>query len=199
MASSQKHSKIYAMLHKNIIELLEKKSGTRLDSSASCERLVLDIESKIRERLGFTTIKRLLGFTSEQAEPRQSTLNILARYVGFNSYKELEDAINNKGDSDFDSKAESIISSRLPADAELNLSYSPNRRLKLKHIKDDEFIVMESVNGSLQTGDKIFVDSFTSGFPMIAKDVIRNGERLGRYVAGGKFGIKIESKEGERK
>lgn len=196
MASSQKHSKIYAMLQKNIIELLEKKSGTRLDSSAACERLVLDIESKLGERLGFTTIKRLLGFTSEQAEPRQTTIDILARYLGFTSYKELEDAINERGDSDFDSKAESVFSFRLPADAEINLSYAPNRRLKLKHINDDEFCVMESINGRLKTGDIIFVDSFTSDLPMIAKDVIRNGERLGRYVAGGKFGIKIESKEG---
>ena len=183
------------MLDKNLIELLEEKSGTRLDSSSSCERLVFDIESETGERLGFTTLKRLLGFTAEQAEPRQSTLDILARYLGFNSYKELEAALNNRGDSDFDSNAETILSSRLPEKAEINLSYSPNRRLKLKHIRDDEFIVMESINGSLNTEDIILVDSFTTGLPMIAKDVIRKGERLGRYVAGGRFGIKIESKE----
>ena len=185
------------MLDKNLIELLEEKSGIRLDSSSSCERLVFDIESKTGERLGFTTLKRLLGLTSERAEPRQSTLEILARYLGFNSYKELEDAINNRGDSDFDGNAESVLSYRLPADAEINLSYSPNRRLKLKHVKNDEFVVMESINGSLKAGDIIFVDSFTTGLPMIAKDVIRNGEGLGKYVAGGKFGIKIEDKEQE--
>ena len=180
------------MLDKNIIKLMEAKCGMQLNSSSSCERLALDIEIATGERLGFTTLKRLLGFTSEQAIPRLSTLEILARYLGFNSYKELEDAINNKGDSDFDCNAEIVLSSRLPADAEINLSYSPNRRLKLKHVRDDEFIVTESINGSLKTGDIILVDSFTSGLPMIAKDVIRNGERLGRYVAGGKFGIKIE-------
>ena len=181
------------MLDKNIRKLIEEKPGNALNSSSACERLALDIESNIGERLGFTTIKRLLGFTSEQAEPRQSTLDILAGYIGFNSYKELEDAINNIGDSDFDSHAESVHSSRLPAEAEINLSYSPNRRLKLKHVNDDEFVVMESLNGSLKSGDIVFVDSFTSGLPMIAKDVIRNGERLGRYVAGGKFGINIEN------
>lgn len=180
------------MLDKNIIKLMEAKCGMRLNSSSACERLTLDIESKTGERLGFTTLKRLLGFTTEQAVPRQTTLEILARYLGFNSYQELEDTINNRGDSDFDCNAETVLSSRLPAETEINLSYFPNRRLKLKHINDDEFIVMESVNGSLQTGDKIFVDSFTSGFPMIAKDVIRNGKRFGRYVAGGKFGISLE-------
>ncbi|MCH5223810.1 MAG: hypothetical protein J1E82_07185 [Muribaculaceae bacterium] len=179
------------MLDKNVIKLLEEKSGNKLDSSSACERLSLDIESETGEKLGFTTLKRLLGFTSEQAEARQSTLDILARYLGFNSYKELEDGLNNKGDSDFDSNSETVYSSGLSDQAEINLTYSPNRRLKLKHIKNDEFIVVESCNSSLQAGDIIFVESFTSGLPMIAREVIRKGERLGRYVAGAKFGIKL--------
>ena len=183
------------MLDKNLIGLIENKCGMKLDSSSACERLALDIESETGEKLGFTTLKRLLGFTSERAEPRQTTLEILAKYLGFNSYKELEDTIADNGDSDFDNRAGSISSSQLPVHAEIILSYHPNRRLKLIHVEKDEFIVTESVNGSLKTGDIIFVDSFTTGFPMIAKEVIRKGERLGRYVAGGKFGIKIENNE----
>ena len=179
------------MLDKNIIKLLEEKSGKSINSSSDCERLALDIESETGERLGFTTLKRLLGFTSEQAFPRTSTLNILARYLGFNSYKELEDTTNNIGDSDFNNKAKSVISCRLPVQAEINLSYSPNRKLSLLHMEEDKFIVTKSINGSLQTGDIIFVDSFTSGLPMIAKDVIRNGQSLGRYIAGEKFGINL--------
>lgn len=181
------------MLDKNIIKLLEEKSGKPLNSSSACERLVLDIETETGEKLGFTTLKRLLGFTFERAEPRQSTLDILARYLGFISYKELEDVIKNIGDSNFDSNAESIISSRLPANAKINLSYYPNRSLTLQHITNDKFIVMESVNGSLKSGDIIFVDSFTDGLPLMVKNVIRFGESLGSYMAGKKLGIKIES------
>ena len=186
------------MLDKNLIKLLEEKSGNKLDSSSACERLVLDIESETGEKLGFTTLKRLLGFTSEHAEPRQSTLDVLARYLGFNFYKELEDVLNNRGDSDFDCNSESILSSRLPADTEINISYYPNRRLKLKHAKDDEFIVMESINGSLHPGDIVFIDTFTDGLPLVVKNVIRLGKSLGTYTAGKKLGIKIEphSKEG---
>lgn len=179
------------MLDKNLIRLIEEKTGYPLNSSSACEHLALDIENITGERLGVTTLKRLLGFTSENAVPRQSTLEILARYLGFNSYSEVEDIINNRGDSDFDNKADSVYAFRLPAEAEINLSYSPNRRLKLRHVKDDEFIVIESINGSLQSGDKIFVDSFTTGLPMIAKDVIRNGLSMGKYIAGGKFGINL--------
>lgn len=180
------------MVDKNVIKLLEEKYGSPLNSSSACERLALDIEAVTGEKLGFTTLKRLLGFTSEHAQPRQSTLEILACYLGFKSYSELEDAINNRGDSDFDGNAETIFSLRLPIDAEINISYSPNRRLKLKYVKDNEFIVIESINGSLQPGDIIFVDSFTTGLPMIALDVIRQGKSLGRYVAGEKFGISFE-------
>lgn len=180
------------MIDKNIIKLLEEKCGYPLNSSSAGERLALDIESKTGEKLGFTTLKRLLGFTSEHAQPRQSTLEILARYIGYKSYRELEDAINNRGDSDFDCKTESVLSCCFPANAEINISYLPNRRLKLKHVKEDEFIVMESINGSLLPGDIIFVYNFTSGLPMIAINVIRQGKSLGRYVAGEKFGISFE-------
>ena len=178
------------MLDRNIIKLIEAKFKQQINSSASCERLALDIESVTNEKLGFTTLKRLLGFTSEQATPRHSTLDILAKYLGFNSYDELEAHINKKGDSDFNNKVETIYPSQLLDKNEIVISYSPNRHLKLKHITDDEFVVLESINGSLKQGDRIFVDSFTSGLPLIVKDVIRNGESLGRYVAGKNFGIK---------
>ena len=179
------------MLDGRIINLIETKFNEKLNSSAACERLGLDIESVTGERLGFTTLKRLLGFTSEKAAPRQSTLEILAGYLGFKSYRELEDSINNRGDSNFNDEAEAIYSSQLPPMEEINLSYSPDRFLKLRHIKDDEFLILESINGSLKKGDIIFADSFISGLPMIAKNVVRDGESLGRYKAGGNFGIKI--------
>lgn len=185
------------MLDKGIIRYLEEKTGRPIRSSSDCERLALDIETTTGERLGVTTLKRLLGFTSEKAEPRISTLDIIARYFGFYSYKELNDAINNKGDSDFDTNAKTVISSQLPTDVELNLSYYPNRMLKLKHIMNDKFFVLESINGSLKEGDIVFIDSFTDGLPLVAKNVIRLGKSLGTYTAGKKLGIKIKSQSKE--
>ena len=177
------------MLDKQIIQLIETKAGYKITGSSDCARLTLDIESITGERLGQTTLKRLLGFTSEQAEPRKTTMDILARYLGFDSFDLLSDKLKNKGDSSFDSNPETIVSKNLVSNSEITISYSPNRKLTLIHINEDRFEVKESINGSLIKGDILFIESFTPGLPMIAKDVIRNGQRLGRYIAGKKFGI----------
>lgn len=183
------------MLDKRIIDLLEKKLGQPIVSSSDCERLALDIEISTRQRLGFTTLKRLLGFTKEKAEARTSTLGILARYLGFECYERLQQCLENNGDSDFDNNSDTIVSASIPADMLISLSYSPNRFLTLRHIEKDRFIVAESINGSLDKGDIIFVDSFTTGLPMIAKDVIRKSKSLGRYVAGGNYGVTLIQRE----
>lgn len=173
--------------------LLQQKLGCNISSASDCQKLIYDIEAKTGEKLGVTTMKRLLGFTSEKAAPRQSTLEILARYLGFDTFSQLDDAIHNIGDSNFDNNSDSIISASLKRGDRVNLSYSPNRILRLVHLCLDEFEVVESINGSLRKGDRIFVDSLTTGLPMIAKNVIRHGESLGCYTAGKKLGIKIES------
>ena len=179
------------MLDKRIIRYLEEKKGSPIRSSSDCERLALDIESATGERLGVTTLKRLLGFTSEKAEPRISTIDIIARYLGFESYSILEDSINNKGDSEFDDVSETILSSSLSPGEEIKILYSPDRSLIITHLEEDKFIVKESINGSLKEGDIVFVDSFTNSLPLIVKNVIRLGESLGPYTAGKKFGIKL--------
>ena len=181
------------MFDKEIINLLQVKAGYKLISSSDCESLSYDIENVTGVKLGATTLKRLLGFTSENAKPRLTTLNIISNYLGFESYEFLKNAIENRGDSDFDNVTLSVSSKSMDRDAELSLSYAPNRRLKLRHILNDKFEVTKSINGSLQEGDIIFVDNFISGLPMIAKDVIRDGESLGRYIAGSKFGINLEN------
>lgn len=179
------------MLDKRIIRYLEEKKGSPIRASSDCERLALDIESATGERLGVTTLKRLLGFTSEKAQPRISTLDIIARYLGFESYSLLEDSLNNKGDSEFDDVSETILSSSLSPGEEIKILYSPDRSLIITHLEEDKFIVKESINGSLKEGDVIFVESLTSGLPLNVQDVIRNGESLGGYTAGKKFGIKL--------
>ena len=180
------------MLDKEIIDLLQNRAGYKFVSSSDCESLSADIERSTGEKLGATTLKRLLGFTSETASPRLTTLNILSKYLGFESYDFLKNAIDNRGDSDFDPTTSSINTRSMDKNAEIILSYAPNRQLTLRHILEDKFEVTQSINGSLREGDIIYVDNFTDGLPMIAKDVTREGESLGRYIAGGQFGISIE-------
>lgn len=58
---------------------------------SDCEFLSLDIESKSGVHIGATTLKRLLGFAQDERTPHASTLEVLAKYLG---YAHWEDVVN---------------------------------------------------------------------------------------------------------
>ena len=69
---------------------LREKSGFRLSTASDIEKLVHDIESETREHVGVNTVKRLLGYLPDEREPRVGTLDVIARYLGFDTWKQLQ-------------------------------------------------------------------------------------------------------------
>ena len=82
----------------HIVQLLKDKSANDLRQLSDCEFLSLDIESKTGVRIGSTTLKRLLGFAQDERSPHASTLDAIARYLGYAHWDELKD-IEDKGNS----------------------------------------------------------------------------------------------------
>ena len=73
----------------HIVEMLKRKSGSGLRQPSDCEILSLDIESKTGVRIGATTLKRLVGFAQDERTPHTSTLDAIARYLGYAHWDEL--------------------------------------------------------------------------------------------------------------
>ena len=69
--------------------LLKQKSNRDFRISGDCEYLALDIESVTGEHIGMNTLKRLLGFINDEREARISTLDVIARYLGFENCHHL--------------------------------------------------------------------------------------------------------------
>lgn len=72
-----------------IIEMLRKKSGNDLYLPSDCEFLSLDIESNLGIHIGATTLKRLLGFANDERTPHASTLEVLAKYLGYAHWRDV--------------------------------------------------------------------------------------------------------------
>ena len=89
-----------------IIELLREKSGNEILLSRDCELLALDVESVTGEHIGVNTVKRLLGFIADEREPRTSTLDIIARYLGFTDWDALRLVDEGSSNSAFDDRDE---------------------------------------------------------------------------------------------
>lgn len=171
-----------------ITTLLKQKSGHDLRLSADCEYLALDIESVTGEHIGVNTLKRLLGFIDDEREPRISTLDVIARYLGFKSWEELH-IYDDKSNSSFDSTSDEIRVQDLTVGQQIQISYLPDRRLIIEYQGNNTFLILSSQNSKLHDGDQITITHIVSGYPLLVSKVIRNSQSLGSFTAGKAQGI----------
>ena len=65
-------------------EAIEKKAGRKMETAYDFEWLAEQVEKHTHEVIGINTLKRMWGyFTGEPAKTRHSTLDVLAKYLGF--------------------------------------------------------------------------------------------------------------------
>lgn len=168
------------LLHK-----VEHKYGRRLSTSTDFEALSVVIDREIGELVSASTLKRLWGYVSLKPTPRQSTLDILARFLGERSFqgfcKQLKDSPEYQS-TFFSSKA--VPSSCLKPGQTLEIGWNPDRLVYLKYIGNEEFYVNESCNSQLNKGDRFYVTAFMLGYPLYIPRILRDGEFTPSYIAG---------------
>lgn len=168
------------LLHK-----VEHKYGRRLSTSTDFEALSVVIDREIGELVSASTLKRLWGYVSLKPTPRQSTLDILARFLGERSFqgfcKQLKDSPEYQS-TFFSSKV--VPSSCLKPGQTLEIGWNPDRLVCLKYIGNEEFYVNESCNSQLNKGDRFYVTAFMLGYPLYIPRILRDGEFTPSYIAG---------------
>lgn len=170
------------------MELLKRKSGNGLRLPSDCETLSLDIEGRTGVRIGATTLKRLLGFAQDERTPHTSTLDAIARYLGYAHWEELS-KIEDKGNSDFDAPDGELRSVDLQPGKSVEITYLPDRRLVLEYLGNCHYRVTDSENSKLQKGDEVEILNFVLHHPLLAVNVWREGESLGQFTAGRVSGL----------
>lgn len=172
----------------HILQLLKTKSGHDLHIPSDCEFLSHDIESKTGVRIGATTLKRLVGFAPDERTPHTSTLDVIARYLGYAHWEELM-KIEDKGNSDFDASDEEVRSVDLQPKTCVEITYQPDRKVKIQYLGDLRYRVVDSQNSKLQVNDEVEIQNFVLHHPLLVLNVWRNGESLGQFTAGRVSGL----------
>lgn len=170
------------------IKLLNERAGYDVTTVDGATKLSCDIETVTGEHLGLNTVKRLVGVLPYESSPRQTTLDIIASYLNYPSWKILRDEINQRI-SRFNAENPFIELSALLAGEKLRLCWSPGRVIEISHRGNGIFEVTKSVNSRLSAGDILNLSQIAVGFPFVAKEVIRNNESLGCYSAADKTGL----------
>ncbi len=168
--------------------MLKRKSESDLRLPSDCELLSLDIQSKTGVRIGATTLKRLLGFAQDERQPHTSTLDAIARYLGFAHWDELT-AIEDKGNSDFDTAIGEVRSADLQVGSEVEVTYLPDRCVVFSYEGDNRYKVVRSENSKLQAGDEVEILNFVLHHPLLVMQVWRDGSQLGQFTAGRVSGL----------
>lgn len=163
--------------------LLETRSGHSMQSAADCEWMAMDIKSKLHDGPSVNTLKRLLGFLPYDKQHRDSTMSFIAHYLGYKNNTELQQALT-KCASDFGTNDGVLENSQLETGDHVEIAYQPDRTITFEYEGDDRFVVTQSINSQLLPGDEVVIRQFAIGFPLLADNVVRNGESLGSYTAG---------------
>lgn len=176
------------ILPEEIVEMLRKKSGLKLQTPADSKLLIDTIYEETKEMLGLSTMKRLLGIFADTRSPRRVTLNIIARYLGYSDWEML---LLEKcgGDSDFDPSLQHIGVPALIPGTSLRIEYHPDRILELLYKGNFIFEITNYTGTKLQIGDQLEIYEIIRTFPLYIKDVIRKGNSLGSYVTARRNGI----------
>lgn len=168
--------------------MLKRQSGSAMRQPSDCELLSLDIQGKTGIRIGATTLKRLTGFAEDERNPHTSTLDVIARYLGYAHWDELA-KIEDKGNSDFDIADGEVRSADLSVGSEVEFTYLPDRMVRLQYLGNCRYRVIDSQNSKLQADDEVKILNFVLHHPLLVLQVWRNGESLGQFTAGRVSGL----------
>lgn len=127
----------------NIIMLLSRKAGVDVATPTGSDVLRHDIESATGQLLSLNTVKRLTGVIPYNCAPRPDTLKIIARYMGYPSWRLME--ADSEGNVSLMGAPEgSVYPSGLLPGAVVEVTWEPGRRVTLRREPEGTFVVLEA-------------------------------------------------------
>lgn len=170
-----------------IQKLIRERMVCDLSRPSQFEALALDMEAKTGEHIGVNTLKRLFGILPE-VKPTETTLQTVARYLGYGSWRLLVKAVEGKN-SVIDEASDAIYPADIPIGTRLEIDYEPRRHLVMVVVAGGLCRVESVSGGKLMVDDLLDVPLVMVGQPFHAKSLIRDGSDIGHYTGGIEGGV----------
>lgn len=174
---------------------IERKVGKSIQTPTDFEWLEEKIMAKVKECISSSTLMRIWGYR-KGVSTRQSTLDILARYLGYADYVTFcQWAPENNDEPQSDEvMACHLRTADMTDGQQVELSWYPDRRCLVQLRKDGLYEVLEAENTKLSVGDTFRCDIFIESEPLYLSQLIHEGRPPMVYVAGKKDGIRFQLK-----
>ncbi|MCQ2153398.1 MAG: hypothetical protein MJY44_02340 [Bacteroidales bacterium] len=156
--------------------------------------LVGKIEEALREHLSESTLERMWGYSTREADALSlRTLDVLSKYAGYASWDDFCRRL--KDESPVESEElmrDAIFTSALEKGSIVRLGWLPDRLIEAEYLGGSDFIIRSSLNSSLNPGDSFKCLQFQKGAPLFLDHFRRAGEeKEHRYVAGERNGLTV--------
>ncbi|MGP8214829.1 MAG: hypothetical protein ACLQQ4_04635 [Bacteroidia bacterium] len=164
-----------------------------------CEALASAMNAVCGNKISSSTLKRLWGFSkASEGEPRIWTLDVIAEYVGYKSWEELQnDITGNKVNKN--KRIESVDSALLKPGKRFTVRFGKVALMKVEYRDKNWFAVMEAHKVSIKTGDEILVEKIQLELPILIKKMKRSGTITNSLIIGGVTGVtEITDNEAEK-
>lgn len=171
-------------------QLVEESANHRIGTSNDFIFMSGEIRGRLNENISVSTLKRLWGYVDGYASVRQSTLDILARFVGFPDWETfVSDYCEVEGvQSSHRVVGESLFAKDLSVGDKVEIRWNPNRHLLLNYLGDNMFTITESENAKLKAGDRFLCQRFILNQPLFV-DVLSDDGQAAVFVMGNKGGL----------
>ena len=175
---------------KTLKSLVEKILSHPLKTSKDFAELHDKMQDSNGETLGTTTLKRIWNYIGGDNALRESTLDVLCRFVGYSDWNTF--VADCCGETDRETSkmvvTKTVRSEQLNVGEKLEIRWNPNRHLILKYLGNNTFDVIVAENSKINPGMKLRCERFTIGLPLYV-DILNDGQSPALFEAGKKGGL----------
>ena len=180
----QKTSPEISELKKRIEDNLKRKMRTPNDFIF----LVGTVWERTRQTISPTTLKRLWGYIDGADETRNSTLDILSTFLGYDNWEGFTKDIGQESNSD-PVTSPHIKTEDLSVGDRVFVSWKPDRRCTFRYLGDQRFIVEQAENSKLKVGNTFLASLFILGEPLYLSELVQGNNPPVAFVVGNRDGL----------
>ena len=151
------------------------------------------IYSRVRLMISPSTLRRVWGYAGQTSTPYPSTVETLARFLGYRSLEDYRQHGSATG-----KQSDPVLSRRLSVQKSVRqgdllcLSWLPDRVCEAISLGGLKFRVVRSENTRLCPGDTFECSLIVEGEPLYLDNLIQSNRAPIAYVCGKKQGVRFE-------
>jgi hypothetical protein len=175
---------------------VEAKAGITLKTHGDFLSLVKIIEETMKEHISESTLERVWGYSTRGYDSISlRTLSLLSRFIGDEGFQAF--CLRLKDKAQIESEmfvADAIVTNTLETGDRLQIGWLPDRLILVRYLGNNRFVVEDSENSSIQSGDKFSCLQMQKGREMYM-DLFQRATEKGtpnpnaRYVVGQQNGL----------